>query len=526
MKLLSTLSKITLIIPLILTSACGGGGGDSSLSPSLATPGNALTWTTGVFDSANSLDNQCDANLNDSGLAEKLWMRSWSNDTYLWYNEIDDQDPAGYSINDYFHELKTTALTESGSLKDRFHFSMSTEEWDQLNQSGASVGYGFHIHIQSADETLGLERKITVTFSESDSPAADNNISRGAVIVEVDGVNVELASDSTSIDTLNNGLFPSTSGQETVFTLLDQGSDETREVTLTAQTITSIPVNKVSTLTTDTGKVGYIQFNSHIATAEKGLVDAIEVLKAAEVSDLVLDLRYNGGGLLALASQLGYMIAGNSTTDKTFEKLTFNDKYPNTNPVTGNTLSPTPFYTQTIGFNTSLLIAGEELPTLNLPRVYVLTSEDTCSASESLMNSLRGINVEVIQIGTTTCGKPYGFYPTPNCGTTYFSVQFKGENEVGFGDYADGFSPSSSPTFTNEIIGCLVADDFSQALGDTNEALLSAALQYRSNETCPVEASSLSYQHMKKQSKANTGQIKDNRNHTIFNKNRVITTQR
>ena len=58
------------------------------------------------------------------------------------------------------------------------------------------------------------------------------------------------------------------------------------------------------------------------------------------------------------------------------------------------------------------------------------------------MNGLRGVGVEVIQIGSTTCGKPYGFYPTDNCGTTYFTIQFKGVNDAGFGDYSDGFSPA------------------------------------------------------------------------------------
>ena len=81
---------------------------------------------------------------------------------------------------------------------------------------------------------------------------------------------------------------------------------------------------------------------------------------------------------------------------------------------------------------------------MNLSRVYVLTGGTTCSASESIINGLRGVDVEVIQIGSTTCGKPYGFYPEDNCGTTYFSIQFKGVNAAGFGDYADGFSPSNT----------------------------------------------------------------------------------
>jgi hypothetical protein len=95
------------------------------------------------------------------------------------------------------------------------------------------------------------------------------------------------------------------------------------------------------------------------------------------------------------------------------------------------------------------------------------------------MNGLAGIDVQVIQIGTTTCGKPYGFYPAENCGTTYFAIQFQGVNAKGFGDYSDGFVPGQ------QHAGCVVADDFSHALGDPAEARLAAALYYQANGACP-----------------------------------------
>jgi len=103
----------------------------------------------------------------------------------------------------------------------------------------------------------------------------------------------------------------------------------------------------------------------------------------------------------------------------------------------------------------------------------VLTGAGTCSASESIINGLRGAGVTVNQIGTTTCGKPYGFYPQDNCGTTYFAIQFQGVNQLGFGDYADGFAPT-----------CTVADDFNHALGDPAEARLAMALGHRASGSC------------------------------------------
>lgn len=517
-------------LTLLLTSAlftlagCGGSSSDSGDNSGSSGGGSSGTpqWVEGVFAPDSELAGQCAANQTGSELTEKLWLRSWSNDTYLWYNEIADIDPAPFGVLPYFDKLKTQELSATGNTKDQFHFSMPTSEWDSLNQSGASVSYGAHFYLQQADGNL--ERKITVSYTEPNSPATTANLTRGAVILEIDGVNVQNAADSASIDTLNNGLFPDSVGQQTRFTVQDLDTATSREITLTAQAVVSTPVQNTTTIVTTTGKVGYLQFNSHIATAERGLFDAVDTLSDTGVNDLVLDLRYNGGGLLAMASQLGYMIAGNQATQgKIFESSTFNDKHPNTDPVTGQVLTPMPFFSESLGFNTGLLGAGQSLPALNLSRLFVLTTANTCSASEALMNSLRGIDVEVIQIGDTTCGKPYGFYPTPNCGTTFFTVQFKGENEKGFGDYSDGFVPSSSPTLDSEIPGCSLSDDFSHALGDTNERLLSAALYYRANGRCPTIGSRVAKAKPRTQVIDTGFTLEDTRTQNVLLNNRILT---
>ena len=103
--------------------------------------------------------------------------------------------------------------------------------------------------------------------------------------------------------------------------------------------VTSTPVQNVGTIGTRSGRVGYMLFNDHIATAEQLLIDAFTQLKAAGVSDLVLDIRYNGGGYLDIASEVAYMIAGPGPPPaRAFEKTVFNDKYPTTDPVTGEPL--------------------------------------------------------------------------------------------------------------------------------------------------------------------------------------------
>ncbi len=254
---------------------------------------------------------------------------------------------------------------------------------------------------------------------------------------------------------------------------------------LVSAEVTETPVPVVTTVAANGSTVGYILFNDHIATAESELINAFTLLQQQGVADLVLDIRYNGGGYLDIASEVAFMIAGAAqTTGHTFELQQFNSQYPTTNPLSGAVITPTLFHSTSQGFSVA---SGQALPSLNLSRVFVLTGAETCSASESIINSLRGINVEVIEIGSTTCGKPYGFYPQDDCGTTYFSIQFRGVNNQGFGDYTDGFSPNNTidaPGYRLE--GCSVADDFNHALGDPNEAQFSQALAYRSAGACTV----------------------------------------
>jgi hypothetical protein len=414
---------------------------------------------------------------------ENNFLRSYSNDTYLWYNEIVDMDPALFSNPlVYFDLLKTEAITASGQPKDRFHFTISSDEWFQLSQSGVSAGYGAtFVFLSSVPPREGV-----VAYTEPGSPAeiSPANLVRGERILKIDGVDIINDNSQAGIDIINAGLFPEATGEMHSFEVFDPVSSSSRTVSITSANVTSAPVPNVSVIT-NSGRVGYLLFNDHIATAEQALIAAIDQLATPGIDDLVLDMRYNGGGFLDIASELAYMIAGTAqTAGQPFETLQFNDKHPTTDPVTGQPLSPMPFHTTSLGFSTP---AGQDLPTLNLSRVYVLVGSGTCSASESIINSLRGVGVEVILIGSTTCGKPYGFYATDNCGTTYFTIQFRGVNAMNFGDYTDGFSPQNTASNAGELIpGCSVADDFSSPLGDPAEARLAAALDYRDTGTCPV----------------------------------------
>jgi carboxyl-terminal processing protease len=477
----------------LLLASCGGGGGGGSGSGG-TNPGSGSGWIAGTFKPASTFAAQCVAPRTgidpDTGvafvdkkgtvLAENNWLRSWTNNLYLWYREVPDFDPGSYSTAAaYFDVLKTSQLSSTQQPKDKFHFTVPTDQWRALAFSGVQAGYG----VQWSFISTTPPRKVLAAYTEPGTPAVAAGIARGAEVLTVDGV--DLANDNTqaAVNTLNAAFSPAAIGETHQFTIRDLGASTSRPVTLRADNIATAPVQNVFVIPTLSGAVGYMLFNDHLAQAEQGLIDAVNSLKAAGIADLVLDIRYNGGGFLDIASELAYMIAGNGpTAGKTFEQQIFNDKYPNTNPVTGRTLAPEPFLSTAVGFAT--VPAGQALPTLNLPRVFLLTGPDTCSASESIINGLRGVDVEVIQIGATTCGKPYGFYPQDNCGTTYFSIEFKGTNAKGFGDYSDGFTPSAAPGTSGALVkGCQVVDDFEHSLGDPNESRLATALAYRDNPT-------------------------------------------
>lgn len=428
----------------VLLVACGGGGGTSTSHQAL--PPSASLANRCAAPRANTVD--LPGTLSD----EKAYLRSFVDETYLWYKDVPNVAAANYATPQaYFDDLKTMAKTASGAWVDQFHWSQTTASWDAYS-SGISEDYG----IQWAAQASSPPRNWIVAEVVDGSPAAKAGVKRGDRVTSIDGV----AFVDGNSDILNQGLFPATVAPHQF------GFNGNPAISLTPVTLSIATVQKVQTMAN--GTVGYFVFDNHIAKSEAELIAAINQLKAAKVSDLIIDMRYNGGGLLYIASELAYMIAGpTATSGKTFEQLMYNDK------LTANNTA-FPFVDIMYPFTPTESLP---LPHLDLSHVTILTTYDTASASESVINSLRGVDVAVDIIGTTTRGKPYGFVPQDNCGYTYFAIQFKGVNNKGFGDYSDGFTPT-----------CNVADDFTHARGDTAEAMLATALSYRQTKVCPTVA--------------------------------------
>jgi C-terminal processing protease CtpA/Prc len=236
---------------------------------------------------------------------------------------------------------------------------------------------------------------------------------------------------------------------------------ERREIDVVSEDFALTPVAASSTfeITRDGApvKVGYIDYTQFVGYSVPYL--NLEFIRFAQagIGELILDLRYNGGGSVATSRDLASMIGGARTAGLLYAYLRFSDKQS--------------MSTQQFRFNTAQdpfalpLRAG-------LPRVVVIASGDTASASELLVNGLRPF-VDVALVGETTYGKPYGFIPRDICGTTYNAVQFESLNSLGAGGFTAGFTPD-----------CAVPDDFEHALGDANEARTRVALNYLATGQC------------------------------------------
>lgn len=445
-------------------------------SQSVSSRPTALPWSSYIYKPSSEFQHYCeDPRVGLSPVTnvrypdkpgslshEKHFLRSWSHETYLWSDELSDPNPNNYvSPQQYFDVLKTTARTASGALKDNFHWYEPTIDAETAD-AGISYGYGLNLVVQDGN--------ILNTYTDKGTTADVAGVKRGDVLRSIDGKSVWQISG----DELVAALFPSSKGARHRFTFLSGNQLVEKELISDEYAVSAI--DRYEIIETDTGPVGYIHFTRFSHEAQDEWAFVVDALNTAQVTDLVLDMRYNGGGFVYSAAQVSYMIAGVESLGKRFYQQQSNGKLE----VQGEW----EFLSEGIRDN----YLGKTLPNLGLPRVYVLTTSGTCSASELVINGLRGIGVDVVMIGGTTCGKPYGYIPEPNCGTTYYTIQFTGVNAKGYGEYSGGFIPSAIDNGQDAIAGCQVNDDFTNDLGDPSEALLKTALLYREIGACREES--------------------------------------
>ncbi|TDE53668.1 S41 family peptidase [Flavobacterium sp. GT3P67] len=320
------------------------------------------------------------------------------------------------------------------------------------------IDFGLSKKPGSTTEIFGYVRYII-----ANSDASNKNIKRGDFFTAVNGTQLTLSNyeallfGANETYTLNLADYNGT-------TIVANGKSV--ELTKTVLSENPILINKV--ITSGSHKIGYLMYNGFYANYDTQLNDAFASLKSQGVTDLVLDLRYNGGGSVQTATRLASMITG-QFTGKVFAKQQWNAKI-NAYFETNNPAALINSFTDKIGTTA--------INSLNLTKVYILTSASSASASELVINGLEP-HINVIQIGDVTVGKNVGsvtLYDSPTFGSENrnpnhrYAMQpivLKIVNSNGFGDYFNGLQPDYLIKETISTYG---------VLGDTAEPLLSTAI--------------------------------------------------
>jgi C-terminal processing protease CtpA/Prc len=279
-----------------------------------------------------------------------------------------------------------------------------------------------------------------------DSPALEAGLSRGDRIVEIGGRTVESLVASGEID---SAFGPPDIGVETNIAFNRAGARRDAHMVKRLVTIPTVSLTKIYNI--GGRRIGYIFFRNFVQPSYEALDAAFAELATAGVDDLVLDLRYNGGGLVSVAQHLASYIGGKRTDGLVFAEYFHNDRNTFRNHVIRFEPKPQP---------------------LTLDRLIVVTTGGSASASELVINALRPF-IPVVVIGSRTYGKPVGQYGIEFCDKLLALVSFALRNADGQGDFFDGFPPD-----------CAAPDDADHQLGDPAEGSLKEALTFATTNAC------------------------------------------
>ena len=372
-------------------------------------------------------------------------VRGYMGQHYFWYDNIAAPDPAAPTISQYFTSLLYKPT-------DRYSFSEPRATYEQRVTLGVRTGYGYTLVWHDSQQT-----RLRVRNVEPNGPAAQAGLKRGDTILSIDGFSPQQVAAGQPPGV-------STAGVARRIVVRDnQGVERTLDMVSAEYPISVVSVASVLDVARDSGapaKVGYLQYQTFAAYGDQAMGAAMQSFADAGIQELVLDMRYNGGGSVAVARDLASMIGASRTKDRLFTYLRFNPKQVARN--------------QSIVFasNGAVTLPGPALETLQ--RLVVITSPSTASASELVINGLKPF-MPVKLVGGTTYGKPFGSVTRHNCGTTYHAIHFTTLNSQGEANYANGFTPD-----------CEVPDDLDHAMGDPAEKRLAAALHVVKTGQCPV----------------------------------------
>ncbi|MBC9794817.1 S41 family peptidase [Sinomicrobium weinanense] len=408
------------------------------------------------------------------------------NEWYFWQGDVTDLSDTKFSSNEEYkdflgnysapEDLFDHLLFRKGDI-DRF--SWIVDDYEELLNSfrGENETFGFGpgslVRVNDNGDVIWY-----VAYVMPNSPAADAGMQRGDLIYKFDGI--VLKDDENTIDQLNRNYFNNNS-IKFEFATVDNGvlSPTGEEATLNRQTVQENPVHFSDVIPYEGKNIGYLVYNGFVNTYNEELNTVFEGFKNQNIDELVLDLRYNGGGSVETSTYLASMIYGEASASDIFAKSIYNPKHQEENN-SDTFADKARTFDKSTGDPTGSEVQINRLTSLN--RVYILTSQDTASASEMIINGLSPY-MEVILIGETTYGKNVGsftLFDAPGFGTRNINpnhkyamqpITFTIYNKNDESDYVHGFTPDI------EVREFESYEDL-KPFGDTEESLLRAALNH------------------------------------------------
>lgn len=415
----SSLLAPPLSLALSLLAACGGGGGGN---PTAIDP--------------------CTAR------GQVLRVESTMEELYFWNDEPEQR--AKYT------DFNSNAFADTDALLDflrylpdefdrNFTFMTTIEADAQFFGPGIFIGYGFSFRKAENEDWLW----ITQVFAGS--PADNAGLARGLRISRVDGRTI---AEIEAAEGLDEVFGESKLGVTQTFELLDPAGNATTTVATKAE-VTINPVPQFTTFEVGDKIIGYLEFRTFISTASAALNTAFAQFQAADVTDVIVDLRYNGGGLISIAESFASWLAGPANV--------------------GRILSFTRFNQSNSILNETALFSSQPA-SIDLDSIVFITTDNTASASELVINALEPY-VDVALIGTRTFGKPVGQTADDFCEQRLRIVTFETLNVNESGRYFDGLA-----------IDCSAEDELQRAVGDPLENSLATALTRVTTGGCPIMA--------------------------------------
>ncbi len=367
-----------------------------------------------------------------------------SKDFYLWYNDI----PSTFNAQSYADPGAVMVAIRAYSNEpgytspvDKWSFGVLKTDWNQLsggigttNNVSVDGDFGFSVFFR-------VDGDLRVKLVERLSPAGIAGIQRGWRVTKINGsANINIANADYIV---NNVFYSATS----TFTFLKPDGTSV-DMTLNATTYPQQTVYLDSVYTVGGKTIGYMVMNSFLGDTAQINTDLQKVMNnfsSKNVTDIVVDLRYNGGGYVSLQQKLADYLAPTSANNQLMMKETFNDKHQN--------------------YNTSLYFS--KAGSLNPNHILFIVSQSTASASELLINNLKPYMTVKLVGPTNTDGKPVGFFPISAGDWYVFPVSFRSTNSANSGSYFNGFTPDA-----------IVDDGLDKNWGDVSESCLAESIKY------------------------------------------------